>query len=302
MFRNVYLKGPATISLDHYQLKITTDVSEYHFPFDDIQSLLVESLESTISTAALTALTEHGTTVITCDSHHLPAATLLPLDGYYQRLKTLNLQISLTKRFRDRLTRKIIKQKINNQGTVLQLLTGNPATALKKLANAVIDGDASAREGVAAKIYFTTIGGKDFNRRLENLTNSALNYGFAILRSCIARELVQFGFEPALAFNHHNMQNSFNLADDLIEPFRPVVELYVFSQLPAQDDETLSSEAKAQLLRLLSYEVLINDQRQSVQYAIHLLVESLCTACESQKITSLLLPEVINLRVHENGE
>jgi len=302
MFRNVYLKNPATISLDRYQLEVAVGGSKYHFPFDDMQSFLIESLESKISTAALSELAEHGITVITCDSQHLPSATLLPLGGYYQHLKTLNLQLALTKRFKDRLTRKIIKQKIHNQGTVVQLLTGGPATVLNKLANAVLDGDENAREGVAARIYFTTIGGQEFNRRLGNLTNGALNYGFSILRSCIARELVQFGFEPALGFNHHNMQNPFNLADDLIEPFRPVVELYVFSQLSAQSSETLSSENKAQLLRILSYEVLINSQRQSVQYAIHLVVESLWTACECQKVTPLLLPNVVNLQVHENGE
>jgi len=304
MFRNVYLKNPATISLDHYQLEVATNGSKYHFPFDDIQSLLIESLDSKISTAALSELAEHGITVITCDSQHLPSGTLLPLGigGYYQHLKTLNLQLALTKRFKDRLTRKVIKQKIHNQGTVVQLLTGGPATVLNKLADAVLDGDESAREGVAAKIYFTTIGGQEFNRRLGNLTNGALNYGFSILRSCIARELVQFGFEPALAFNHHNLQNPFNLADDLIEPFRPVVELYVFSQLSAQSNEMLSSENKAQLLRILSYEVLINNQCQSVQYAIHLVVESLWNACESQKITPLLLPKVVTLQVHKNEE
>jgi len=302
MFRNVYLKNPALISLSHYQLSITTDGECYHFPFDDIQSLLIENLSSTISTAALSALAEHGTTVITCDSQHLPVSVLLPMQGYYQHLKTLNLQLKLTKRFKERITKKIIKQKIMNQYQTALQLNGIPNETLKQLANAVQDGDKDSRESIAAKIYFIEIGGKDFNRRLDNLTNGALNYGYAILRSSIARELIQFGFEPAVAFNHHNLNNAFNLADDLIEPFRPVVELYVFTKLVPSNKSSLSSSMKAQLLNLLSYEVLINGELQNIQHAIHIVVESLLTACRSQRSTKLILPSVVALQVHDNGE
>ncbi|WP_087716713.1 type II CRISPR-associated endonuclease Cas1 [Levilactobacillus brevis] len=302
MFRNIYLRNPAQITLDHYQLAITTLDSTYHFPFDDVQSLLIENLKSSISTAALAELASHGIAVITCDAQHLPIATLLPFQGYYQHLKTLNYQLKLTKRFKDRLTRKIIKQKISNQAATLSLVSGKPQTALQQLAAQVTDGDDSARESIAAKAYFAKLGGPKFSRRQENLTNGALNYGYAIVRSCLARELIQFGFEPALGFNHHNQQNAFNLADDLIEPFRPAVELYVFTKLATSSAEELTSSMKAHLLNLLSYEVIIQGERQSIQYAIHLVVESLWGVCQIQKSTQLVLPEIVALRVHENGE
>lgn len=302
MFRNIYLKNPSSISLNHYQLAITTNGECYHFPFDDTQSLLLESLETTISTSALSALASHGVTVITCDSEHLPVATLLPLQGYYQHLKTLNIQFNLQKRFRDRVTKRIIKQKITNQYQVAFQLTGTSNATLKKLATEVKDGDKGFRESVAAKIYFNEIGGKKFSRRTNILTNGALNYGYAILRSCIARELLLFGFEPALAFNHHNANNPFNLADDLIEPFRPLVDLYVFTNLATTNEPILTSTMRAHLLNLLSYEVLIEGTYHTAQHAIHLVVESLLNACTTQKTKALILPSIVSLKVHDNGE
>lgn len=302
MFRNLYLKNPARITLNHYQLTVSLEHETYRFPFDDIQSILIENLRSTISTAAIAALSEHGITVITCDAQHLPIATLLPLQGYYRRLKTLNLQLGLTKRLKDRFTRKLIKQKIFNQAWVATQLTGTEQPTLLRLAKQVQDGDQTSREAVAAKLYFTSLGGKDYTRRQNSLINGALDYGYAVIRSCLARELLQFGFEPALAFNHHSQQNAFNLADDLIEPFRPVIDFYVFTTLPVNSEVKLTTEIKARLLNLLSYEILIGKERQTVQYAIHLIVESLWTACDSKKSTSLLLPQVVALRVHDNGE
>ncbi|GEO68225.1 type II CRISPR-associated endonuclease Cas1 [Levilactobacillus acidifarinae] len=304
MFRNIYLHSPAQISIDHYQLSVCVKDTQYHFPFDDIQSLLIENPKSVITASAIAQLAEHNITVITCDKNHLPISTLLPLQGSYQHLKTLQLQLKLTKRIKERITRKIIKQKILNQSQVIGLLTENPTVQQKlmRLASAIQDGDPDNREAVAAKIYFETLGGSDFSRRSEVIVNGALNYGFAILRSCIARELLQFGFEPALGFNHHNIQNAFNLADDLIEPLRPAVELYCFKTFNPNDSSELDSQIKSRLLNILNYEVLINNNQESIRRAIHLMVESLWSVCSEQKISYLALPIVQNLKVHDNGE
>lgn len=287
MFRNVYLRSPAQISIDHYQLSVYVKDTQYHFPFDDIQSLLIENPKSVITASAIAQLAEHNITVITCDKNHLPISTLLPLQGSYQHLKTLQLQLKLTKRIKERITRKIIKQKILNQARAIGLLTENSTVQQKlmRLASATQDGDPDNREAVAAKIYFETLGGSDFSRRSEVIVNGALNYGFAILRSCIARELLQFGFEPALGFNHHNIQNAFNLADDLIEPLRPAVELYCFQTFNLNDSSELDSQMKSRLLNILNYEVLINNNQESIRRAIHLMVESLWSVCSEQKIS-----------------
>ena len=186
-----------------------------------------------------------------------------------------------------------------NQAQVVSLLSGIPDVRQKliRLSSATQDGDPNNREAVAARIYFEALGGPDFSRRSEMLINGALNYGFAILRSCIARELLQFG-----GVNHHNIQNAFNLADDLIEPFRPVVELYCFTAFNTTDSSELNSRQKSQLLNILNYEVLINDNQETIRRAIHLMVESLWSVFSEQKLSYLILPTIQDLRVHNNGE
>lgn len=304
MFRNVYLRNPAQITVDHYQLAIRVHDTQYHFPFDDIQSLLIENSQSTITASAMDQLAQHNVIVITCDSTHFPIATLLPLQGSYQHLKTLQFQLGLNKRFKERMTRKIIKQKILNQAQVVDLLTSNSAIhrQLVQLSTVIQDGDYDNREAVAAKLYFATLGGPHFSRRTDAIINGALNYGFSILRSCIARELLQFGFEPSLGFNHHNLQNPFNLADDLIEPLRPIVECYCFNISEFTEISELTPVLKGKLLNLLNYEVVVAGNQESVRRAIHLMVESLWSACSEQKIGSMVLPTITKLRVHDYGE
>ncbi|KRM25577.1 CRISPR-associated protein Cas1 [Schleiferilactobacillus harbinensis DSM 16991] len=245
----------------------------------------------------LSQLGKYNIAVIVSDAQHLPGSVLLPLQGYYHKLATLKQQLSVTKRFKNRLWQKNIKQKILNQAAVLdwQNLPGMPE--MKQYAANVLEGDRTHQEGYAAAFYFRIAFGKHFVRRNDDTVNAALNYGYAIIRSCVARELSAFGFEPSLGIFHKNQLNPFNLADDLIESFRPIVDLQVL-QMNLDGQPMLTPDIKKQLLNLQSADVKVDDSFQTVRNAIHLTIESIGAAFTQEKISGVTLPQVIPLAPH----
>jgi CRISPR-associated protein Cas1 len=295
-YRNVFIESPAQISIKHAQLTVQT-TENFTFPLDDLQSLLIDDPRSSVSMKALSQLGEHNIAVIVSDAQHLPGSIVLPLQGYYHKLATLNQQLSVTKRFRDRLWQKNIRQKILNQAAVLdwQNLSGVPE--MKQYATNVLESDRTHQEGYAAAFYFKIAFGKHFIRRSDDTVNGALNYGYAILRSCVARELSAFGFEPSLGIFHKNQLNPFNFADDLVESYRPVVDLQVL-QMDLDDEPALTPAMKKQLLNLQSADVKIGDSYQTVRNAIHLTIESISAAFAQQRVSGVTLPQVIPLAPH----
>jgi CRISPR-associated protein Cas1 len=296
-YRNLVIENPATLNIRNSQLYVKT-TNEFAFPLDDLQSIVIDSQRCTMSTVVLSQLGKHDITVIISDEYHLPSTVLLPLQGYYQKLSTLNQQLRVSKRFKDRLWQKNIRQKIMNQAAVLQLQQLPGVPEMKKRAASVIEGDQTHQEGYAAAFYFKTTFGQHFVRRHDDVVNAALDYGYAIIRSCIARELTAFGFEPALGIFHKNQLNPFNLAHDLIESYRPIVDLLVL-QLNLDDATKLVPTIKRQLVNIQSYDVRINGTFQTVRNAIHLTVESVASAFSQERVSGVTFPQVIPLSLHD---
>lgn len=295
-YRNVFLENPGVLSIHNSQLLIQT-TEEYTFPLDDLQSILIDNGRSVVSMAVLTQLSKHNIAVLITDELHLPATVLLPIQGYYHKLTTLNQQISVTRKFKDRLWQKNIRSKILNQGRVLKLLGLPGVPEMTSFAKGVIEGDKTHQEGYAAGFYFKNAFGPDFVRRKAEVVNAALNYGYAIIRSCVARELCAFGFEPALGVFHHNQLNPFNLADDFMESYRPIVDLLVL-QMNFNNSDILDHSIKTQLLNIQSYNVQFQDQVQTVRNAIHLSIESISVAFSTGKVSGVIFPQVIPLEPH----
>ncbi|MCI1687505.1 type II CRISPR-associated endonuclease Cas1 [Schleiferilactobacillus harbinensis] len=295
-YRNLFVESPAALSIKNAQLRVKT-AKEFTFPLDDLQSILIDDPRSTVSMTVLSQLGQHNIAVIVSDAQHLPGSVLLPLQGYYHKLTTLNQQLSVTKRFKNRLWQKNIRQKILNQAAVLDWQNLNGVAEMKQYAASVLEGDRTHQEGYAAAFYFRVAFGKHFVRRNDDTVNAALNYGYAIIRSCVARELSAFGFEPALGIFHRNQLNPFNLADDLIEPFRPIVDLQVL-QMDLDDQPALTPDIKKQLLNLQSMDVKIDGSFQTVRNAIHLTIESVGAAFTQGKVSGITLPQVIPLVPH----
>lgn len=250
-FRSVFVSNPAQLSVRKGQLVIRQE-EEFSIPMEDISSLLLESRAVSITTAALQELADHGVTVFVCDATHLSAAVVLPMNRHSRQLKLLKGQISMTKPTQKRVWQSVVTAKITNQARCLALLEHSESDELRFLASQVRSGDPDNLEAAAAARYFPTLFGSGFTRGTECRINAALNYGYAILRGAVARNLVMRGLEPCLGIFHHSELNQFNLADDLMEPYRPLVDLYVASQVP-DDDGSLTPVIKQQLFHLTNY-------------------------------------------------
>ncbi len=294
-FRNVIVESPARLSLKAGQLIIATD-REHSLPVEDLSALLLENRQSTITTAALSLLGQSGCAVFVCDEKHMPCAVLTPFSRHSRALAAARSQLEATEPQKKRLWQALIRAKIGNQAACLRW-SGCPEAAaeLEALAARVRSGDPDNVEATAAQRYFPALFGEDFIRREGDGVNAALNYGYAILRGCMARCLAVYGFLPAFGLHHSNTLNAFNLADDFMEPFRPVTDLLVSAG--ASPEEELTPETKRQLFNCLNLDILSGGAHHSVAYAMERLVQSYSRALQ-EKSAALCLPELRELRMH----
>lgn len=294
MHQNIIITSPANISVKDGRLSVHTDKVHF-FPVEDLNVVVLDNRQSKISSYALDLLSENGTTVIVCGSNHHPAGVLLPFGAYSRRLPMIKLQFSQSKPKLKRIWQQIIRQKIKNQGKCLEL--AGKYDCVSCLVDKVKSGDAENMEGYAAKVYFTKLFDDYFVRRNDSVVNSMLNYGYAVLRACIAKHIAVYGLEPSVGIFHHNEQNNFNLADDLLEVFRPVVDLFV-SQYEITGMDELDTSAKSCLVELLMAEVIIKGMRQSVSYAMEQVVQGLVRVYRGEA-ENLDLPCILPIKVHE---
>ena len=295
-FRSIIIANPARISLRNSQLVIHTDKDHTVAP-EDISALLLESRQTTVTTAALSRLGECGCAVFVCDEKHMPCAILTPFHRHSRELAVLKSQMNASEPRKKRLWQEIVKEKIRNQALCLQL-SGNTekADTLFGMIERVRSGDPDNVEASAAQLYFPALFGPSFTRASEDCRNAALNYGYAILRGNVARYLAVYGFLPVLGLHHRSTLNSFNLADDLMEPFRPIIDLLV-SRTAEENDADLSPAQKQALFNCLNLDILSGGKHHSVNYAIEREIQSLISAL-SDKAEALALPRLLDLKQH----
>ncbi|HDR1021902.1 TPA: type II CRISPR-associated endonuclease Cas1 [Pasteurella multocida] len=300
-WRSILISNGGKLSLHKQQMLIQQSNNEFTVPIEDIAVIVIESREVVITAPLLSALAINGVTLLTCDEQFLPCGQWLPFGQYYRQLKTLKLQLEATQPQRKQLWQKIIQQKIRNQAFVLQQVDYiNEANRLNQMAKIVRSGDKENIEGQAALIYFQTLFGKAFKRSEENAINAHLNYAYTVLRSAVARSLVLYGWLPQLGLFHRSELNPFNLADDFIEPFRPLVDLMVWKLWVNKKLEVgLSPSTKQSLISILHYQMLFREETFSVLAAIDRTVSSLQIALISQDAKLLKLPEMLPLKEHQ---
>lgn len=268
-------------------------------PIEDISVLVLEGVSINLTGRLLTKLSQNNVATIVCDEKHLPESMIIPINTHYKSFKVLKRQLEQSTAFSKRIWQNIIKRKLINQGKCLGILGLRGSGFLEKLANSVESGDKGNKEAIGAKVYFKYLYGDDFIRDRDNGTiiNSALNYGYTIIRSAVARSLVAYGFNTALGVHHCNELNAFNLADDFVEPLRPIVDLWVYKNISRDEDE-LSKENRTQLIDLVNNNCYIDGQRHSILNAIDKMISSYTTAINKKDFRLLKLPEIINLEYH----
>lgn len=300
-WRSILISNGGKLSLQRKQMLIQQENAEFTVPLEDIAIIVVESRETVITVPLLSALALNGITLLCCDEQFLPCGQWLPFNQYHRQLKTLKLQLDASQPLKKQLWQKIVQQKITNQAFVLNHLhDSTKAKRLKKMVRQVKSGDPQNLEGQAALIYFPTLFGNAFHRDDENHINAHLNYAYTVLRSAVARSITLYGWLPQLGLFHRSEQNPFNLADDFIEPFRPLVDLLVWELLQQDKLETgLTPHNKQRLIKILHHQIQFQQETFSVLAAIDRTIASL-QACFTAKDANLLkLPEMLPLKEHQ---
>lgn len=294
-YRNLMIESIASLTIKNEQLLITTNKT-HSVPIEDINSVLIENRQTTISMGTLAKLSQNGVTVYICDDKHTPCGIMVPFAQHSRNTGVIKLQESLTVPTKKQLWQQIVKAKIANQAKCLEFLDKpNNALHLEALAKTVLSGDTTNVEATAANYYFKHLFATEFRRSNEDDSrNGFLNYGYAILRGHIARLIASYGFLPMKGLHHKSELNAYNLADDFLEPFRPVVDLYTarlanYSELTPRD--------KRGLYNLLNVDMLSGKQVHSVSYAAERLMQSFTRCCQKTS-KELLLPSLVDLKQH----
>ena len=241
----------------------------------EISTLLIESTAVSLTTSLLAELTKRKIKVIFCDEKRNPSSELVGYYGSHDTSNKVRSQIQWGIQTKEAVWTEIVTEKIRKQKELLEFLGKDESKLLHSYLQEIRWNDESNREGHAAKVYFNALFGLDFTRTAENPTNAALNYGYSILLSAFAREITSNGYITQLGLFHDNMFNQFNLASDLMEPFRILIDRAVIMMYPIED---LDHEGKMFLVNTLNQEVEIDGRKQYVNNAIKIYCKSVFDA------------------------
>ncbi len=249
-------------------------------PLDDVGVLIVNAHGTTYSNNLLVRLAEKGAAVVLCGANHSPVAWMWPLVGHHVQAARMRAQLAASKPLAKRLWQIVIKSKIEQQAAVLQAL-GKPAGAFDLLIREVRSGDPDTIEAQAARRYWPLIFGPDFRRDREaSGANALLNYGYTVMRSAVARAVVGAGLHPSIGIHHSNQYNDMCLIDDLLEPFRPLVDLTV-ARLVTSGAPEVTPDIKRQLAGLTSADMATAAGTTPLSTCLERLAVSLARAYES---------------------
>ena len=291
--RSLVFMHPATLSLRNGQMVIIRKElpdDNLTVPIEDIGLVMINHAMVSLTIPLLNALTEQNVAVIFCNEKGMPASMLYNLQGNTTQGETLRNQLEAGEVLKKTLWKQIIEAKIKNQAALLNKM-GKEGSILKPLYTNVKSGDSDNREGIAARLYWTALFGRDFirDRNIPGI-NSLLNYGYSVLRAAVTRALVSSGLFPALGIFHHHRSNAFPLSDDLMEPFRPFVDEIVF-ELTTQGETELNTATKSRLIRVLYVDTYFSKVTRPLSVGLSMTMASLakCYAKEQKKLVVPLL-------------
>ena len=278
MRRSIVITKPARLSLDKSRLKISQDGTDHFVPIEDLDLVILDHDAIEITGPVMGDMASRGVAIIVSDNKHLPCGYLLPFQNNVLMAQTLRGQIEASTPTKKKIWQSIIQEKIRAQARLLVDQTQSDH-GLGVMAKNVASGDTTNREGYAASTYFPVLFGGDFERLRQtevefaepnlSLINSMMNYGYAVIRASVARAIVAAGLHPALGVFHRHRNNPFALADDLMEPIRPLVDREVCAILAEGDlPEELNPPLKRRLVTLLTCEIYWNSARVPLDIAL----------------------------------
>ena len=292
--KSILIENKTSITAKNLQLIIKSEIRESTIPIEDVGFLVLDNQEVYLSLPAMNLLIENNTSVIICGKNHLPNGMFLNLNSHHIQQEVFKNQIEASIPLKKQLWQQTIVEKITNQGILLAKITGNK-NSFEFLASKVLSGDTSNMEGVAAQQYWKFFFEMDFKReRFGDYPNNFLNYGYAILRAATARALSGSGLLNTLGIHHKSKYNAFALADDIMEPFRPLIDEKVFEIMQQYDEQELNTKIKSEILQVLTRTVYFKEEKSPLMVALQKTASSL-QQCFMGKRKKIKYPKLWNL-------
>lgn len=293
-FRSILVSEATKINLDLNNIVIKYSGDEYRINIDEVSTLVLDDARCLVSINLLSELCSKGINVIFTDASHKPVGSLTTLFNNVRAPKKYREQIEWDENLKCYLWTEIVKQKITNQKEVLIHLNKNEKiNILEDYLTTIEDGDRTNREGLASRTYFKELFGISFKRFNEDIINFCLNFAYQVIRSKISQEIVALGYQPSLGICHKNEYNTFNLADDFIEVFRPLVDYFVFNVMNESTEEYLTPSLKGKLLDILNIRVKYKNNTYKIHNVIQVYLQDLTNYLETGDLSKINFPSII---------
>lgn len=292
-YRQILIQKKCHLSIENSNIKIKRDDIVNSIPSEDVAIIVVDCIDITFSAPFFNECSKEGIVVLICGNKHYPVMQALPINSHYRLYDILLMQVKQSNYFKETVTEQLLKAKLANQKKVLELIGADvdKIEMFNTYIGEITGHDDINREGTAAKVFFNALYEQEYTRFESDPINAVQNYGYAILSSSISRSLSLLGFNLCIGVNHEGHTNPFNLTYDMIEPFRAIVDYYIYETRNTLTDE-LNVQTKKELVNLLNIKVKVNGVLYTVQYAIDLLCKSYLRMLEYGK-DELDLPEIV---------
>lgn len=298
-WRIVQITKPCRLTVkDRQLLYAPQEGDELKIPLEDISVLILENKQISLSNYLFSELSEYDIVLFSCDDSHLPAGVFFPFHNHSRYSEIAWQQVEMSEPLKKRLWQEIVKAKINNQAMCLEIFNCVNFAKLREISKLVQSGDVKNSEAFAANIYWKSLF-DNFNRNNDaDIRNSALNYGYAIIRGCMARAIVGAGLLPCFGIHHANKLNQFNLVDDLMEPFRPFID-YQVNKMDVIGKTELTSLDKNYLVGVLMQNCIFNNEEVNLLKACELAAISLVKSIKQKDVKHLQIPILKKLPLFE---
>ena len=273
-FRTVVITKQSKISYKNRFLVVKQENDEKYIHLSEIDTIIVDSISVSISSYLLKELSDNKINIIFCDEKHNPFGELFSYYSRHNSSKKIKEQINWKQKSKDLLWQKIIQNKILNQALLIRKIDSDKYNLLLSYQNEVTIGDKTNREGHSAKVYFNTLFGKSFTRNNDDEINAALNYGYAILLSTINKEVINNGYLTQLGIHHKNEFNDYNLSCDLMEPFRVVIDNFVYFN----QNRKFDTQYKLDIVNIFNNIYKYQDKKYTFKDIIKLFVSNVLTS------------------------
>lgn len=287
-WRTVVVSKTAKLDYKMGYLCIRSNEEMTRIHLSEISVLMIETTAVSLTAYLLVELANQKIDIIFCDTKHCPHGKYIPFYGSHDTSQKIRQQICWSDEIKKSIWKCVVEKKILGQSSVLKEFGHNEESEkLDSYIPQIESGDSTNREGHAAKVYFNSLFGKEFTRTAsDDVTNAALNYGYSILMSTVAKEIVNDGYLTQIGIFHDNMFNEFNLACDLMEPFRPFID-YMVLKMP---HDKFEHDEKMHMMNFLNYKVIIDEREQFVGNAISIYVKTILNAIDEKEDFSIKFP------------